>query len=100
MDGPQNVKWNEIERTSAKLVAYSHQSERPDDRVVHYLSRPLSIIILAQVCPLWTRTSCDVEKSEKRPEQRTLLDDISQLSSKYLCKDLPCYHGQESDRCG
>ena len=98
MDGPQNVKWNEIERTSAKLIALSHQSERPGMKVddllsksaVHSLSRPLYNIKLA--CMSTLDKFLDVEKFEKHPEQQTLLDDISQLSSKYLCKDLPCYH--------
>ena len=108
VDGPQSVKWHENEPTSAKMVARSYQIRRSgmkkDDilskSAVYFLSRPLYIITLAHAGPLWTSTYSDAEKFEKRPEQQTLLDDISQLSSKYLFEDLPCYHGQLSDRCG
>ena len=39
VDGPQSVKWHEIEWTVAKLDAHLHQIERPEMKLaVHFLS--------------------------------------------------------------
>ena len=39
VDSSQNVKWYEIEQTSAKLVALPHQSEQPGMKVDDLLSK-------------------------------------------------------------